>query len=90
MLIITRRGDEVCNKQYYLNSVIQGNQDNFEIKIDNVKYNGRLGFSSRTFHRKGIKVGHIRIASETMPPICFLNKGVLLGVGKVICRGLHR
>lgn len=70
--------------------MVQGNQGDLKLKINNVKYNERLVYTSRTLHGKGTKVGPIIIAPEMMPPLCFSYRGVSLGVGKIISRGVHR
>ena len=88
-LIAARRSGEVCNKWYHFNSVVQNNQYNWKSKINDVKYNRIFSYVSWIFYLKGIKVRPIKIASEMMP-LYINNKGVSLGVGKVIYRGVHR
>ena len=87
-LIAARKSGKVCNKWYYLNSVVQGSQDNSKLKINDVKYNKTFRIS-RTLYLKGIKVRSIKMISEKLL-FYSCNKGVTIGVGKVIYRRVHR
>lgn len=68
--------------------MVQSNQDNLKSKINDVKYNKTFLNNSGTFYGKGIKVGLIKITSEKMP-LYSNNKGVFLGVGKIIYKEIH-
>lgn len=88
-LMTTRSGGDVCNKRYCLNSEILGNLNVVILKINNVKYNELKTFFFKFFHWKGMEVGFNRKTSEIVLPFVFFRKAVLLGVGKVISRGVR-